>query len=129
MTNNNRIILGMGSNTEGDKNLDLACQTLKKLYPAIRFSKRYQTSPIGFKTNPDKFLNQLAIFYTRETEEELKRILKSLEKQSGRLPEDKGREIVRLDLDILKINDTPLKANELNRPYYQRALQDLNHSE
>ena len=125
MQRKNTYILGMGSNHQAEQNLLYARKELARHYPDIQFSTVQRTSPIGFTKNQNLFLNQLAWLRTSDTNEEVSRFLKKLEKECGRTPEDKSQEIIKLDLDILQANDTPLKAAELQRPYYQRALQDL----
>lgn len=121
----NTYILGMGSNHQAEQNLCHARRELTARYPDIRISSIYHTTPIGFTRNKDFFLNQMAIIRTHEPMAEVSRFLKQLEKECGRAPEDKPKEIIKLDLDILQVNQDPIKATELQRHYYQQALQEL----
>lgn len=125
MQQKNTYILGMGSNHQAEQNLLYARQELTERYPDIKFSTVQRTTPIGFTKNRNLFLNQLALLHTSETNEEVSSFLKQLEKECGRTPEDKLQETIKLDLDVLQTNGTPLKAAELERPYYQKALQEL----
>lgn len=125
MQQKNTYILGMGSNHQAEQNLLYAHQELTERYPDIKFSTVQRTTPIGFTKNRNLFLNQLALLHTSETNEEVSRFLKQLEKECGRTPEDKLQEIIKLDLDVLQANEIPLKTAELQRPYYQKALQEL----
>lgn len=121
----NILIIGMGSNCQAEKQLSECRKALRNIFPDIRFSTPCTTLPIGFKSNPAPFINQLAVVTTTETYEQVRCLLKELERKAGRQKEDKEKEIVRLDLDVLRFNKTDLKAEELQRPYYQAALQEL----
>lgn len=125
MQQTSTYILGIGSNHHAEKNLRYAQEKLAKQYPDIRFSTIYHTEPIGLTMNQTPFQNQLGLMHTNETAENISHFLKQLEKECGRTAEDKIQEIIKLDLDILQINDNPLKPQELQRPYYQKALQEL----
>lgn len=127
MERTNTVIIGMGSNCNPKSHLEFARSNLQTVFPDIVFSRQQQTEPVGFKTNLQPFLNQLALVRTQTDIPEIRKTLKGLEKKAGRKPEDKEHEIVRLDLDILQINDQILKPEELNRSYYQQAMSELQH--
>lgn len=127
MERTNTVIIGMGSNSNPKSHLEFARSNLQTVFPDIVFSRQQQTEPVGFKTNLLPFLNQLALVRTQTDIPEIRKTLKGLEKKAGRKPEDKEHEIVRLDLDILQINDQILKPEELNRSYYQQAMSELQH--
>lgn len=127
MERTNTVIIGMGSNYDSKNHLEFARRNLQIIFPDIVFSRLLQTEPVGFQTNLQPFLNQLALVRTQTDTPGIRNALKELEKEAGRTPEDKKQEIIRLDLDILQINDQILKAEELNRSYYQQAMSDLRH--
>lgn len=117
-------ILGIGSNEQPEEQIRRARQTLCARFPDIWFSPVRRTEPVGFQHNSHCFLNCLAVVHTDLDTAQLKVFLKQTESEAGRTPEDKQREVVRLDLDILAAGRNILKAEELQRPYYQELLQE-----
>ena len=71
------------------------------------------------------FLNQVAIAFTSEEPDQLIAIFKQIEKKLGRAPEDKQKENILMDIDLLQWNDRVLKPYDLQRPYIQSALRAL----
>jgi 2-amino-4-hydroxy-6-hydroxymethyldihydropteridine diphosphokinase len=51
--------------------------------------------------------------------------LKDIEREAGRMPEEKKQEIVRLDLDLLSCDDTVYKPDDLKRDYICRGLKEI----
>ena len=51
--------------------------------------------------------------------------LKAIEREAGRMPEEKKQEIVRLDLDLLSCDDTVYKPDDLKRDYICRGLKEI----
>lgn len=116
--------ISIGSNKDRHENLALARRRLGELFPDIRFSKEEDTQPLFFR-RPDLFANQVACFTSGERLSRVTALLKAIEREAGRLPEEKEREIVRLDLDVLTCDDCICKARDLERPYVRRGLQQL----
>ncbi len=83
---------------------------LTSLLPDIHWEEARWTEPVDFP-NPALFLNQKATFDTRMLRDELRQCFKDIERQCGRLPEDKARGIVRMDIDLLTYGDEVLKAS------------------
>lgn len=114
-------LLCLGSNYQRHSAMEAARKALLQHFPNIRFSKEMETEAIG-----DKFLspfsNQLAILSTSLSSEEVRTILKQIEKENGRLPEDKGQGIVKLDIDLLMIDDTILKPDDLKKEFIRQEL-------
>ena len=51
--------------------------------------------------------------------------LKAIEREAGRVPEDKPREIVRLDIDLLSCDGRVLKPADMERGYVRQGLKEL----
>lgn len=102
----------------------LARQRLTALFPDIRFSKEEETKPLFFHS-PNLFSNQVARFVSGKRVEEVLARLKAIEREAGRLPEEKKREIVRLDIDLLSCDETVYKPEDLKRDYIVRGLKQL----
>ena len=56
---------------------------------------------------------------------EITSCLKAIEREAGRMPEEKKQEIVRLDLDLLSCDDTVYKPDDLKRDYICRGLKEI----
>ena len=114
--NIHHCLLCLGSNYEYPINLASARKALKLVFLDIRFGNEMVTEAIGEKwLSP--FGNQLAQFTTSLPPEEIRLILKQIEKDHGSLPEDKKRGIVKLDIDLLMYDDEVLKPEDMKREF------------
>ena len=101
-----------------------ARKALREFFPTIRFNKEMTTEAIGEKfLSP--FSNQVAKVETSLTIEEVRNLLKKIEKDNGRLPEDKELGIVKLDIDLLKYDDLILKPNDMEKDYVLKGISSL----
>ncbi len=122
--NQHSCLLCLGSNSNRHFHMEEARKALMKLFPNIRFSKEMTTEAIG-----DKFLspfsNQVAKLETSLTIEEIRNLLKKIEKDNRRLPEDKEQGIVKLDIDLLTFDDLILKPNDMEKDYVLEGISSL----
>ena len=116
--------ISIGSNKYRKDNLALARKRLSELFPGIRFSMEADTKPL-FLDRPALFSNQVARFVSDCDAREIISCLKAIEKESGRTPEEKKQEIVRLDIDLLSCDGTVYKVEDMKRDYVRRALSEL----
>lgn len=114
----------IGSNEKRVDNMKLARQKLSALFPGIRFSKEVDTVPLFFH-RPTMFSNQVARFSSTLDADRIVALLKSIESEAGRMEEDKKREIVRLDIDLLMCDAVVYKPDDLLRDYVIRGIQEL----
>ncbi len=114
----------IGSNVQRTANLALARRCLRKLFPNIRFSRVEETQPL-FLLHSGLFSNQVARFTSDIRAGEVVARLKAIEREAGRLPEEKQREIVRLDIDLLSCDAVVYKPEDLKRDYIVRGLKEL----
>lgn len=117
----NKVIVGLGSNQDKEKNMAHAVKLLRDYFVSIRFSGAVYTEPVNV-LNPSLFLNQVAVAFTEEEPNDIIKYFKSVEKQLGRMPEDKLKESIPIDIDLLQWNDRVLKPLDLQRSYIQSAL-------
>lgn len=117
-------ILCIGSNTEAEKNLAFARSRLSLLGDAD-YAPAEWTQAVGCDVNLNPFLNQVARMVCRLSEEELKLQLKNIEQAAGRTPDEKAKEIIRLDIDILAINHKVLKQEDWEREYVERGIEKI----
>ena len=117
-------LICIGSNYHRKENLLLARRRLTALFPSIRFTGEQETRPLFFR-NPALFSNQVARFYTDADAERVVEELKTIEKEAGREKEDKKREKVCLDIDLLVFDNRVLKPEDLKRDYILKGLEEL----
>lgn len=121
-----RVILCLGSNYEPAASLAFARLRLQVLCPGIRFAAEVRTAPIGMNLRFEPFLNQVAMFTTDAIDADAFRLrLKQIERQTGRAADDKAREIVRLDIDLLAIDDHILKPADWQRAYVRQGVEEV----
>ena len=122
--NTHSCLLCLGSNKDRRLRLEIARKALIRLFPDIRFSDEIETEAIG-NGFLSPFSNQVALFHTSLYAEEIRSILKDLEQTNGRLPEDKTKGIVKLDIDLLKYDDLILKPKDMEKEYIQKGITQL----
>ena len=120
----NNAILCLGSNTDCEAYLSSAVGLLRAYFSSIRFSEAAYTEPIGL---PDSslFLNQVAIAGTDASLEEVKRVLKEMEKRLGRMSDSKRKGKIPIDIDLLLWNETILKPADWEKEYVQLLFQSV----
>lgn len=117
-------LLCLGSNSDRHLHMGSARKALSELFPNIRFSEEMTTDAIGdIFLSP--FSNQVAKMETSLSIEEIRAILKQIEKENGRLPEDKAQGIVKLDIDLLMVDDVILKTNDMEKKFVLEGMKFL----
>ncbi len=121
---NYRQALCIGSNYEPEQNVALARARLQQLLPGIRFAAYRYTEPLHM-THSALFLNQVAVFDTDRPAGELRALFKEIEREAGRLPDDKKCERVCLDIDLLYYDNNILKPVDMGLDYVREGLNEL----
>ena len=122
--NQHTCFLCLGSNFYRIAHMAYAQRELKKHFPAIRFSEEMETEAIGSRfLSP--FSNQVASFETKLSAEEVKVILKQIEHDLGRRPEEKSQGVIRIDIDLLMYDDCVLKPQDMERDFVIEGLKSL----
>ncbi len=116
--------VSIGSNEQREANLALARRRLKELFPDIRFAGEEETAPLRCRRTAP-FANQLARFRSDSPAHEVDALLKAIEREAGRKPEEKEREIIRLDIDLLACDATIFKPEDMQREYVRKGLSQL----
>ena len=117
---NKVIMIALGSNFEQEKNVSYAMEELRSVFPDVVFSELLWTEPIGIVS--DRFVNALGKAFTSMSQQQVVCILKDIERKCGRCKEDKARNVVKLDLDLMQHGDEQLKEEDWNRDYILRLL-------
>ena len=117
-------LLCVGCNLDRTAHMTSARRDLENHFPGIRFGTEMETEAIG-----SGFLspvcNQGALLRTPLSAQEVRTLLKRIEQNHGRMPEDKAQGIVKLDIDLLKYDDVVLKPADLDKPYVLAGMEEL----
>ena len=117
-------LLCLGSNLDGATRLSAARNALRSHFPDIRFSHEMVTEAIG-SGFLSPFHNQVAQFTTPLEAESIRQLLKGIEQAQGRLTEDKAQGIVKLDIDLLTVDDLVLKPKDLEREFVKQGMMEI----
>lgn len=117
-------LLCIGSNMARHTHMENARKSLTGHFPNIRFGKEMETEAIGGNfLSP--FSNQVATFTTSLSAEEVRCILKGIERNNGRTTEDKTQGIVKLDIDFLMYDDQVLKPQDMEKEFVKLGMKYL----
>ena len=122
--NQHSCILCLGSNSDKHTRMEAARKALAISFPDIRFGREMTTEAIG-NTFLSPFNNQLALFKTTFSAEEVRSILKQIEIENGRMPEDKAQGVVKLDIDLLIYDNTILKPDDMEKEFIRQELESF----
>ena len=117
------ILLALGSNVAAELHIEQAKARLSAVFPQLRFSRSLITPAIGIVSPP--FMNCLAEGYCSAPLEEVIVALKDIEAQMGSVPEERKKDIVKIDIDLLQFDATKRKADDWSRDYIQLLLNEL----
>ena len=117
------ILLALGSNVAAELHIEQAKARLSAVFPQLRFSRSLITPAIGIVSPP--FMNCLAEGYCSAPLEEVIVALKDIEAQMGSVPEERKKDIVKMDIDLLQFDATKRKADDWSRDYIQLLLKEL----
>ena len=125
MNKQNKAIIGLGSNRNEKENMVKAVELLQRHFETISFSKALYTAPIGVNPDVKPFLNQVAIIQTLKDLSEVQGVLKNIEYELGRRPQDKQCMSIPIDIDLLQWNEQVYKEEDMKRDYIIAAIQSL----
>lgn len=116
-------ILCLGSNIQPALHLAEAETALNDVFPYIRWGKIVSTKAESTVEGSGDYLNRAALFDTSLTEKEVRDILKNIERANGRMPTDKARGQITLDIDLLQYGTEVLKPLDFKKEYVRKALE------
>ena len=117
-------LLCMGCNLDRTAHMTLARRDLENHFPGIRFGTEMETEAIG-SGFLSPFSNQVALLHTSLSAQEVHTLLKQIERNHGRVPDDKAQGIVRMDIDLLTYDHVVLKPADMEKPYVQAGIEEL----
>ncbi|HEY9543095.1 2-amino-4-hydroxy-6-hydroxymethyldihydropteridine diphosphokinase [Prevotella sp.] len=118
-----QIIIGIGSNTAPQRNIDRAKEELELHFEDISWSPFIPTEAIGFDGPP--FVNGLSEASTSLTEPEVHLILKEIESRLGSHHADKRAGKVVIDLDLMAFDGQKRHERNWQFPFQQQLLEAL----
>lgn len=118
------ILLALGSNYEQKRNMRKAKMLLREAFgDSLRFTEDMWTEPIGIDS--DRFLNCLGTAKTTLSQAELTDLLKLTERICGDTAELRRRNIIVMDIDLLRFGQTKLHAADWQRAYISRLIKSF----
>lgn len=119
-----RLIMALGSNCRREENMKKAENMICRLFNSdVNFTETILTKPIGIES--DLFLNRLAVAHTDLDFDTVERALKAIESECGRKKEDKSKNIVKMDIDILQYDSNIFHAEDRQRGYIKKLLTEI----
>ena len=107
------VFVSIGTNINAEANMLLVKESLNSLFDVI-YSSIYKTSAEGFEG--EDFLNSVCKFDTDKNPQELRTLLKNIEKDMGRTFSQKGMSNRVIDLDLILYEDLQINRNGLELP-------------
>lgn len=115
----NKYLIAIGSNTDREKNINLAVKSFENLQGDKIWGETVETAPVNMP-NSITFQNKCLVMLSGLTLEELVSFCKKTERAAGRKPEDKPAGKIVLDIDVVVSNGTILKKDDFEREYIKR---------
>ena len=107
------VFVSIGTNINAEANMLLVKESLNSLFDVI-YSSIYKTPAEGFEG--EDFLNSVCKFDTDKNPQELRTLLKNIEKDMGRTFTQKGMSNRVIDLDLILYGDLQMNRNGLELP-------------
>ena len=107
------VFVSIGTNINAEANMLLVKESLNSLFDVI-YSSIYKTPAEGFEG--EDFLNSVCKFDTDKNPQELRTLLKNIEKDMGRTFTQKGMSNRVIDLDLILYGDLKINRNGLELP-------------
>ena len=107
------VFVSIGTNINAEANMLLVKESLNSLFD-VTYSSIYKTLAEGFEG--EDFLNSVCKFDTDKNPQELRTLLKNIEKDMGRTSTQKGMSNRVIDLDLILYGDFQINRNGLELP-------------
>jgi 2-amino-4-hydroxy-6-hydroxymethyldihydropteridine diphosphokinase len=120
----NKIVIGVGSNVDPEKNIEEAKNAIVNQHNLIKASSFIETTPIGCK-DQDNFLNGAFLVETEMDPSTFKSWLKNLEKKLGRVKSENKDGPRTIDLDIIVWNGEVVDSEVYEREFLINSINEL----
>lgn len=120
----NTSVIGVGSNIDPNINIQLAKEKILKRMKIKKSSSFIETEPIGY-TAQNKFLNGAFLIETSMDLKSLKKFLKKIETDLGRIKTDNKHGPRTIDLDIVVWNEKIVDEDFHKRDFLKKSVLEL----
>lgn len=122
-----RFLLTLGSNCQPEQHITAALSALAALPLELRQSTPRCSQPVDFPLSTAPFTDVVLVGYTELALEELQGLLKALERQLGRTPEQRASrpQDIPIDIDLITWDERLLKPRDSERLYFVEGLREL----
>ena len=120
----NKVIIGLGSNIDPERNIERAKSILAEKYNILAESRFQKTKAIG-KVPQDDFINGTVLIDTLLNMDELKSHLKAIESNLGRQKNHDQNASRTIDLDIIVWNGSIVDRDFYTREHLKQSVLDL----
>lgn len=110
-------ILSVSSNNSGAETILSAIRCLEGVLDEARTAGPVLTEAVGMGSDAAPFHNAIVIGRIAMPYDELRSLLKAMEREAGRTPEGKARGRIPLDIDIMQHGDKRCKPDDWQRSY------------
>lgn len=109
-----RVFVGIGSNVDRERNIDLALDALRGRFGELQISSVYESEPVGFSGDP--FFNLAVAFETDSDPQQIVTVLREIEGLCGRQRNEQRFSPRTMDLDLLMMDDRILNGGGIVLP-------------
>jgi len=120
----NKVIIGIGSNIDADKNICMARDLIKANFCWLSETPPVKTKAIGYIKAHD-YLNCCYFIETKLQKSELKKKLIDIENQLGRIRSTEITQPRSIDLDIVVWNEKVVDEDFYSRDFLRKAVLEL----
>ncbi len=120
-----KVTLCLGSNQDAPHHIEAAKALLRQALTDVRFTSAVWTKPIGDDSDDRLYLNCLAAGTTDMDYPTLHQKLKDMEHALGSSPTERRQGIVRIDIDILLLDNQRYHEDDWHRDYVTHLLNEL----
>ena len=113
-----RVIIALGSNYRQSAHIRWASERLSFLLDNCRLSRMLWTADI--KGSGKWYMNRLVTGYTELSTDQLQQLMKQIEAETGRTPEQ-----VTIDLDLMQYDEQRYHEKDWQRPYVTSIINDI----
>jgi len=129
----NRFIVLLASNSEAEKNMEMARKILILNFPnRILFSENHWSMAVLTEGHEievgenSRYLNAVCAVNTEKDCDSIQLFLKKTESDLGRIRGVEAQGRVAIDMDLVEWNDVILRPKDAKQEYYKVCLKELN---
>jgi len=120
----NTAIVMLGSNINGEENLERAKQRLSDFFEILDESSVLVTAPVGKKYKAD-FHNQAIKILSDDTAKEIAKHFKHIENEMGRSAQTNVQGIVPIDIDLIFWNGEQKRADYDKFDFVRKCVDEI----